>query len=1100
MNNIVVKYFDPLNVFEVIGVEIQKYFPVKNIHYKRFPDDIVSTIRSLDINITSDDTVTNNDIFFSLIAITCTNIEDYRNKIRPLIKQWISNHSPSDNMNYELGVLFIQTTMEDISDNKLFNRLNLIEKIEKDFPEIKPENIFQFPIFYKSLQDKNIFYSRFIIKLQKQIISSLNLKLNRLETSPDVLYKTSKALDLYLRFGVVEFAESYLNVLVQDYIDSKEILSRLLPGNLEAIKVDKFDVFHENILTDNKELTYNSILEFRLLSTIKLLSLKHQPLLNDDIVLLHQTVINQYLFKVEKTFSTHQNLDKFIFLMIEDVFMKLPLLVSNLDKETTVNEMNKRAWNLFLGKLASIKRQAWGNMIDSCGMLPFKLNDNPLKNKNHAISVIDNMADTESSILNQYINLTQNIVSYWRDLMPITIDLLSADIGIVFNKFGQHEKTTAILHSTFEYYYNVMKWEDLSIQLLDVYIDSLEKLYKQDLHQKIIIEDELVPIVTVLANCYLNFTCLMNQNNKSLRSLNRKLETWGKFLELNANTDLTYPLERLINLNIDTVSKLGYDSEKKCHYYYIDMSWDWLIDTQIILNLDLVKLKMRNLDCDTILVFEAFNAKLTETNSLTLRCYNIEFGMCELVSIDLFSSNNNTIFMKEFDDRLKINIIPLYAPQKFNVAISEPLEYRTEQIVLDVNYENYKTDDKIGLKYEIVEPSYLSFKDNGNNVLDFVENDLPSELEFEINDEKFEFSLNIKIVLKVQIHVNGSFKEKKLLICQFSNPLSISVSLIPKVNVTYLNVNVDCVYEPFNILSSALLEQKEQVGNVIKANTNLNPSIKNIVLPNNALSSFKSFFTLSSESEGKLIYVIKYKTMRSAIQDYLTKRVFNNYQDLSLYKEVWEQYILPIFQYHTNQFIHFKTIKLKVYDETEFNKYLQTITIEKSLLNAKFLKTVLMIYRKLFDGIQLEESDHIWEFGKLQTFNKAITSDEYPCQNTLFTITLNKTFMETNLKMGDCYKYEFLINKKGHGMYHNSKEDYECVVSDEAASEDWLVNGFNNFMLNSEAEEEKFEIGLIPIKRGYLKYPNIQILKHSESSNKDYTVDFININENIIVI
>ena len=1118
MNNIVVKYFDPLTIFDNISLEIQKYFPIKNIHYKRFAEDNVSTIKELDIKITNDDKIDEPDIFFSFIVITCTNIDEYRNKIRPLITQWLSNNSASNHINYELGIVFIQTTIEDISDNKMFNRLNLIEKIEKDFQEIKHENIFLFPIIYKSLQDKNNFYSRFIIRLQKQIINSLNSKLKYLECLEDDLYRTSKTLDLYLRFGIVEFSQFYLERLETDYINNIDFLSNLLPGNLVIINLNKFNVFNDNILSSNGDLSYSGILQFRLISLLKLLSLKHQPLLNHDISSLHKTIIDDYLLKLEKVFANDINLDKFMYLMIENVFMKLPLLLSNLSKKTIVNELNKKEWNLFLGRLSKIKRQAWINMVDSYGILPFEINENPLKNgREHVINIIDNLADTEESILNEYINLTQNVISYWKELKPVTIDLLSADIGIIFNKFGQHEKTIAILHSTFEYYYNVMKWEDLSIQLLDVYIDSLEKLCQEDSLQKVIIDDELVPIVTVLANCYLNFTCLMknDSNGKSFRSLNRKLETWDKFLELNANTDLTYPLKRLINLNMELIPKLGYDLKQKCHYYYINITWDWLIDAQIILNLDLVKLKMRNLVSDNIIIFDALNAKLSDTNTLTLRCYEIEFGECELISIELFLRNNNTIFMKEFDERLKMNIIPLHSKDKFEVLIQEPFKHEDDKILLDVRYENYHKDkeekNNIDLKFEVLEPNYLIFKDSGSSEINFMGNSMPSVLEFEINDKNFEFVPNINIIIKTNISVNNTFNEQRILFCQFTNPLSISASLIPKLNTTYLDVSVDCVYEPFNILSSSLIEQTSEVDKEnIKSKTNLSVDINNIVLPNNPLSSYKNFFILSDNKERKLIYEIQYKTLRSAIQGYLTKSFLNEYSEFFLYKTVWEQYILPKFQFHTSQFIHFKTIKLKVYDEADFSEYLQKIVISGDKLNAKFIENLMIVYRKLFDGIQLKENEHIWDSGKLQTFNKEIDFGCSNKENNLFTITLKNFSNETNLKMGNSYKYELLINKKQKRINNDDnnnnkkKEQYECIVLDNSEISDWLVGGFNKFCLDNNAETETFEISLIPIKRGYLKYPKIKIVRcddiDNDTRNNTHLTDFININENIIII
>ncbi|XBW35875.1 hypothetical protein QEN19_001447 [Hanseniaspora menglaensis] len=1099
MNNIIAKYFDPLNIFDNIRLDIQKHFPKKNIHYKRFAEDNVSTIRELDIKISNDDTISNDNIFFSNIVVTCTNIDEYRGKIRPLIRQWISNNSNEIKRDYHLGILFIQRTSNDISDKKLFNKLNLIEKIEKDFPEIKPENIFQFPNFYKSTEDKNHFYSRYILKLQKQVIDSLNLKLQYAEEDEDSLYIDCRSLDLYLKFGIIEFSEFHLQNINSHFIENLDFLQNLKLGDLQAVDFENFNSSNVEILSLNQNITYISLLDFRLKAVLKLLKLKHQPLLNSDIVFLHKSIIENYLSPIKKAFSLNENLNKFLYSVIDEIFMELPLITSNLDRSSLGNEVNKKEWYLLLGNLASIKRHAWMNMIDSAKLLPFQLNDNPTKHAGLSLVLINELEKTQEEILNKYINLTQKIISYWKDLKPITIDLLSSEIGLTFNKFNLHEKTIAILHSTFEYYYNVMKWEDLSIQILEVYIDSLEKLQIQDENQKIIIEDQLIPIVTVLANSYLNFTCLV-KSNSSFRTLKTKLETWSKFLKLNSNTDLTYPLDRLIDLKVDLVPKLGYDLENKCHFYYINVGWEWLIDSQIILNLDLVKLKARNKNYDQILVFEALNTKLTDKNDLMLKCYDIVFGECEFVSIELLLSKNNTIFIKEFDDILKMNIVPLSDPNKVEISLHESSKRKNDEISLNVEYLNIKDSDELLLDFEIIEPTTLLFKDNKRNRIKYNEKSPLRQLNFELSNRS-EILSNLKIKLNLLSSLNGKFKEKKVIECLFSNPLIISASIIEKQSNTYVNVSIDGVYEPFNIFSTSLVESTKDDDTI---NTFLSPNIKNIVLPGNPLSSFKNFFSLyKTNHSAELIYQVQYQTLRTAIRGFLKKKFLKLYPHLVLYVKVWEENVLPNLEFHTNQFIHFRTIKLKVYDELNFNELLKVFLVPEDPLNKEFLVSLLKIYRNLFEGIQLEESDSVWDIEESQIFTKSIS---FECDKILdlFTVELKKIFSETNLKMGECYKFQLIINKKQTGINRGQKDVYECIVLENLDKNDWLIGGFNKFYLDSQKTNEVFEINLIPIKRGYLKYPNIHITKcvekNTESIISTHTTDFINVNENIIII
>ncbi|CAI8498186.1 unnamed protein product [Hanseniaspora opuntiae] len=1119
MSSISLKYFDPFNIFDTIKHELESNFPLNNVYYKRTDDEPISTINKLDLKFTNDTALFSSSTFMSVLVISCSNINEYRNKIRPVINQWISNNKTDEfSKSYRLYVFLIQTTVADVNDNKMFNRKNINEKIHNDFSEIN--HIIQFPSFFKSLEEKNQLFTSVCTRIQKSVLSSLNMKLDIIEGfESDLLYVYMQKLNLYLKFGLLNQASETLNKINTDYLQNEAFIKQIDLGtgfqnynnNINQF-IDynniNFDVSFSST-ADESNVNYMDLLKYKMVQSLRLLTMKHQPLLHSEIKTLYKVVLTDFIYKIKVLCCHDCNVDVFIYNFITNFIMEHKLLKMNLNDEVTVPHQNKLQWNEFLGQLAYTKRQTWASIIDKKAILDFKINDHTVIDTNGNIDFDLDEHYSLQNVLEDYISMTQHVVSYWKETKPISIDLLASDIGILLNKAGQHEKTVAILHSTFEYYHNVFHWDDLAIQILEVYIDALEKMYSKEHPSNVIIDDELVPVVTVLANAYLNLICLLKDKksyllqNQSMRSLNFKQNYWKKFLQLNDNTDLTYPLDKIINFDLTLNSNLNFDSQLNVFYYFVKLEWDWLIDSGIVVKANNVKLKMRNIKNDRIVVFE--NNEVTVSGKkeiLELKCYDIEFGSFELVSLEVFLNNNDTVFLKNFDQGVFVNLIPLYDDKKLNILINPSSEYYENQISLDINYENYEhlINKDVSLEIQVVESGKVYIKDCNLDVekITFEQiNPRFNRIVLTNNNADMPDANRIVVTLMITTITGNKFREVRTITKSILNPLDISHDFISKQNTSYLNLSISSILEPANITGTQLILNDKEIS------TSLDSTVKNILLPNNPLSKFKNFFSLNDTTSDKTVeYVVHYKTLRFAIEEYLTSIFFNKYPDLKCYKIIWRDYILAKFEFHINQFIHFKIIKLKVYDEIDFSNYLKSIHNKDSDLNEKFMNILLNVYRILFEGIPVKDSDEVWSLGTLQTIRKEITFEQMDVQRNLFTIHLNKKFDDVNLKMGECYSFDIVVNKN---IKSDINKSYNCVVELNEQTNTWLLSGFNTFQLDESKDEETFELILIPIKRGYLKYPNIAInakhLSHMEQPQEDHFItDFVNNNENIIVI
>ena len=115
-----------------------------------------------------------------------------------------------------------------------------------------------------------------------------------------------------------------------------------------------------------------------------------------------------------------------------------------------------------------------------------------------------------------------------------------------------------------------------------------------------------------------------------------------------------------------------------------------------------------------------------------------------------------------------------------------------------------------------------------------------------------------------------------------------------------------------------------------------------------------------------------------------------------------------------------------------------------------------------------------------------------------------RNFCDFNLKVGDCYSFDIKIDKT---KIVNNDIKYICEVEISNNINTWLISGFNKFLLDETKKDEVFSLQLIPIKRGYLKYPKIVIKTENAAKDETETIprnthisEFININETVIVI
>lgn len=96
-NTIGIGYYDPFAVYPLIKDEIDKLFPIQNLHVRFHPSQPLKTINNLPIkmieeipNKKSDQNQLDIDgIYSRVMFIKVESLDKYRSQVRPLIREWL---------------------------------------------------------------------------------------------------------------------------------------------------------------------------------------------------------------------------------------------------------------------------------------------------------------------------------------------------------------------------------------------------------------------------------------------------------------------------------------------------------------------------------------------------------------------------------------------------------------------------------------------------------------------------------------------------------------------------------------------------------------------------------------------------------------------------------------------------------------------------------------------------------------------------------------------------------------------------------------------------------------------------------------------------
>lgn len=1069
--DVYISYFDPFDIFESLKSEFTQIFPLQNVHWKT-SNGLVRTVDRLPIDLVSEDVnnIANeqnktNEPFIRLLIVNCKSVDDYRSKVRPLVRQWLPSTTISGSKINVIPMIFLYANSE-VIDSTIFKTVSLIDKFAKDFPNIKTLEI---KSVYKSPKDKEEFWSQLsqqlrlsILDMFQQRLDQYQIKLNISKTVNDKLLLREKIFQLYSSFKLKEDAAVNLNMIKNDI--HRKGCEDIPTGELQipfTLSLDKeplsiSDMFNENSINKFK------LYKYFLLKNLELLPMKHTKNQQSIEIL---SLVRKFLSYIREWYKDSAALLEFQYYFIESLLNILP--VGDLSESNISLEVK--------AELLTINRDVWlcGVHIKKGYSIQGKCL--PKLDINYNFDILPESYETENKFQETFLKKTKEMLSLFNQAdskRQRIVDILSIEIGTLYYQREEYEKAVNIFMSSYEYY-TQSKWNVIGLNILKIFVDSLSKCS----HLKTLqIEGADVPVSATLGNAYLNILKLTKKKSE-------KEKWWQKFLEVQegAPTDLVHPIDGLFKINIVNSVYIN-----NANTYKIDISID-NCGFPVAINVDLISLNLKN-NNDQFMAFYATSCNIsTGCTSITLESTECIFGKFSPVSLDI--NLGDTTFIKEFLDNSEsqtIQVEQLYNPSSFLVDISLSQKLSLGNNSLDIGYSNLENCSDYSVEISVIpngESYPVSFSSRENMyVMVFNKTENRTIIPYYLQKQVGSFEMEVRINFNLKDDDN-IYSEVKIIKQECILPISVSVEDIFKKEFFYFkfHLNASVKEEPVILYKSKLLPPSDNNNYTIFGD--YEPETP-LYLKNEDSESCMNFYQIFSKNlfSSADIFNLKvtYNLLKEQIDGLVTDAIlvqgdiewYSKFEPWTLY---WKNEILSKCVYNYSEF-HLNRNVVLLSGTMCIPK--MCINFRKLCINKDVHERMIETLKKISEGIQLSDID-VKAYTENIIQRELVVPVELPEFEQLFNLEFLKQGNE-DLKVGEPSKFDIVINNL-RNLWNEDKSEgsYSFEIN---SNNEWLIHGKKR--MNILNEEEKFQVTLIPLKKGYLGLPKVQITDGEGESAK----------------
>lgn len=1051
-STIQITYFDPFHIYDTIRSELEGRLPLKNLHWKS-QDGTLKTITALNVEfIVSDPSLQdhrlNTQPFINCVIVSCESIEEYRSKTRPLIRNWLPSNKDTNSKN----VIILHSNKE-ILDSNLFKTVSLLEKFNKDFPNVKAVET---KTVYKSNEEKAALWNGVIQRLKQYLLevfqTRVDINLQRLKKSTTFLERIcmhEELFRLYVTFHLPIEAEHELDAIKGQFCAEKDLSYPI--GKLRAPIWDDIDLLNTTLeaLISQGELNNFSLhkhlylMQFAL-SNVDMLSVRSQKRVVNAFYDFISSLALYFKNDIDWLEFKYNAIDEFI----------------ELD---TFKDLKASHWKLQICDLRREQRDTWIEL--GCSSRGFKLSFKTFTSTTkYKGQMLESTFSSETIFHDNFINMTKELIRSYSSChlkRQRVMDWLSVEIALLHFDRGEYKDCLSILHSSYDFYME-NNWSRIGSWLLKYYIESLVNC--ADIHE-LDIDGESVPKPIIVENAVLNILASSSEDEKYW---------WNEFKRITRTKgdNLIYPLDKFLVTELETTL-----IPLEFHKYGLKVK---LQKMHIPENIEAtsIKLLIKNY-MDQFLCFEASNFIIgNDQIEVVLSSNDIIWDTFEYVMLEVLVEG--IVFKKEFESfetENSLTFTPCVREETPRVVIRNSLEQKLCQDHLCLEYKNFDKVEKFELELTLKKEDSILFA-NGESAM--LVKSLKKHILIKNEGKKLDFRLGYRLHLMVN---NEKFTEEGTVFINCVIPIEVSADKLYFKDSLLFDITVKAKGDEFILLSSnSLTCSSKSEFEIVNQ-----PSFeKEVIVDNNAKNSYRSFCRIIPKSATFTSDdVINLSVKYFRIREYLEQLLDNFFPFEELEWEVycqWKGIVVPKLTYDYKAFAEREIVKIR-FELNDMNTVLRTFFDRKA---AKKVKAILQLLSSGAhtnkDAIKMEPLEFVCPLHIKNTIEK-VYSIEF-CNLD----TAKKVFL------GEPTRFQVTIRDQSETWQNTVSEMLNSFSI--SNSNEWLVGGQRRFPITSP--EMKIIVNLIPLRRGYLSYPNIDILDPNSSSVAQ--VDYANSQNKVLVL
>lgn len=1122
-DNIEISYFDPFALFDSVKNEFMELFPLDNVQWK--PEGgSTRIIPKLPVKLYAEDGNNNSsgmskykikNPFIKLIIVTCQSIDEYRAKVRPLLREWLPEKDKSTQVaagktstptfveNNELPsipLILIYANSEVIESN-LFSSTSIIEKADKDFANAE---VLELRSVYKSPKAKQDFWNQLKHNIKSYLLITFQNRLNTLQSRLAKLTNNQQVqerlkireqlLHIFLQFRLEEEGKIQLETIEKEISISKKKQLEVANGVLEYPFSYRIPYLLSELIQD-KKLTRFYCYKVYFIWKLRILSINE---LNNDIAFIKiYKITKQFLRYMQMLFSEDLNVIQFKYSVIESVLKLLPKLEPS---KLTAKQAECKA------DLIYMKRDYWLNgVLTTTNFKILYKNFNFNKDIPFKFDVAPNTFTNEDLFFETFIKFNKELIELYNQCdskRQRIIDILSLEIGIVHYQRKDYENAILLFISCYEYYIQ-SKWNIIGLEILKIFVDSLVNCPKIT---SLEFDGSVVPVGTILSNAYLNLLKLSNTEED-------KTIWWEKFINVDRietvenDANLMYSSEGLLDVAVDKYVTLHTPNE-----YTIDVSIKEFNLPSSMLT-DSMQLTLKKIDHDNeVVVFENVNVKIDKGNLLIpMTTRHINYGKFKVDS--LLINVGCTTFIKSFETTEQIIYLePIFSRDNADIIIEQAKKLELGKNDLQLNFVNID-DEKVkdltlNLSVEKDDECMnypVSFNDSDINetiytlTMDDISMDTINDgicLPYYLQDPITAFFLKSELTYKKINTVTGeltTYKEIKHVFIQCYLAISVSVEDIFKNEAFYFKflLNSSMREEPV-MLHESSLESDVVTQDRYDIKGKLSPEDSILLTSFSGESCINSYRLVTKENckfnNNDLFFLhIKYNTLKEQIDSLLTDAVLLQgdvewFSKFAQWKSFWQLNILPRLQYDYDKFT--KERVLVVENHTLDMNYIIKSLLQRVGMHNDIKMGIIQCLQKLNEnGHKLNMYD-MKEYAKNVPQRELVVPVELPPFAPFYLIQFETQDIVKQVEtftVGKAIPFQITVTDISHQWEgHKEEQEDDCYIFEIASSNDWLLHGKKRFALG-QSDPMILRLSLIPLKRGRLLLPRIEILGQDET-------------------